>query len=46
MHPSPYLDCSADLPMTQDEKQFFKAVGARIAELRQMVDTVLGQQDR
>lgn len=34
MHPSPHLDCSADLPMTEDEKQFFKALGARIAELR------------
>jgi transcriptional regulator with XRE-family HTH domain len=34
MHPRPHLDCSAKLPMTQDEKQFFKALGARIAELR------------
>ena len=34
MHPSPRIDCSANLPMTQDEKQFFKALGARIAELR------------
>lgn len=34
MHPRPRIDCSANLPMTQDEKQFFKALGARIAELR------------
>ena len=34
MHPRPPIDCSAGTPMTQDEKQFFKALGARIAELR------------
>jgi transcriptional regulator with XRE-family HTH domain len=34
MHPRPQIDCSANIPMTQDEKQFFKALGARIAELR------------
>jgi hypothetical protein len=27
-------DCSDNLPVTQDEKQFFRALGARIAELR------------
>jgi transcriptional regulator with XRE-family HTH domain len=32
MHPQ--IDCRLDIPMTQDEKQFFKALGARIAELR------------
>ena len=30
----PPIDCIAAIPMTQDEKQFFKALGARIAELR------------
>ena len=34
MHPRPQIGCSANVPMTQDEKQFFKALGARIAELR------------
>jgi len=32
-HPRPHLGCSANLPMTRDEKKFFKALGARIAEL-------------
>jgi transcriptional regulator with XRE-family HTH domain len=34
MHPRPQIDCSAGIAMTQDERQFFKALGARIAELR------------
>jgi transcriptional regulator with XRE-family HTH domain len=34
MHPRPQVDCSAGIPMTQDEKLFFKELGARIAELR------------
>jgi transcriptional regulator with XRE-family HTH domain len=34
MHPRPHFNCSANLPMAQDEKQFFRALGARIAELR------------
>jgi transcriptional regulator with XRE-family HTH domain len=34
MHPRPPIDCIAGIPMTQDEKLFFKALGARIAELR------------
>jgi transcriptional regulator with XRE-family HTH domain len=34
MHPRPQIDCIAGIPMTQDEKLFFKALGARIAELR------------
>ncbi len=34
MHARPHTDCIAGIPMTQDEKQFFKALGARIAELR------------
>ena len=34
MRPRPPTDCIAAIPMTQDEKQFFKALGARIAELR------------
>lgn len=34
MHPRPQSDCSAGIAMTQDERQFFKALGARIAELR------------
>jgi hypothetical protein len=38
MHPRPQLDCSANIPMTQDEKQ------QRF--VMQMIDTVLAQQDR
>jgi transcriptional regulator with XRE-family HTH domain len=34
MHPRPQIDCIAGIPMTQDEKLFFKQLGARIAELR------------
>jgi transcriptional regulator with XRE-family HTH domain len=34
MHPRPQVDCTAGIPMTQDEKLFFKELGARIAELR------------
>ena len=34
MHPRPQIDCTAGIPMTQDEKLFFKELGARIAELR------------
>src|SRR6185312_15498744 len=34
MHPRPHFGCTANIPMTQDEKQFFKELGARIAELR------------
>jgi transcriptional regulator with XRE-family HTH domain len=34
MRPRPPTDCIASIPMTQDEKLFFKALGARIAELR------------
>jgi transcriptional regulator with XRE-family HTH domain len=34
MHPRSPTDCIASIPMTQDEKLFFKALGARIAELR------------
>jgi transcriptional regulator with XRE-family HTH domain len=34
MHPRPQVDCSAGIPMTQDEKLFFKELGSRIAELR------------
>jgi len=34
MHPRPQIDCIANIPMTQDEKLFFKQLGARIAELR------------
>lgn len=33
MHPRPHFDCSTNLPMTQDERHFFKALGAHIAEL-------------
>jgi len=29
-----HIDCIAGTPMTQDEKQFFRQLGARIAELR------------
>jgi hypothetical protein len=36
MHPRPRIDCSANLPMAQDEKRF----------VMQMIDTVLAQQDR
>jgi transcriptional regulator with XRE-family HTH domain len=34
MHPRPQIDCIAGIPMTQDEKLFFKQLGVRIAELR------------
>ena len=34
MHPRPQIDCIASIPMTQDEKLFFRQLGARIAELR------------
>jgi transcriptional regulator with XRE-family HTH domain len=34
MHPRPQIDCIAGIPMTQDEKLFFRQLGARIAELR------------
>lgn len=34
MRPRPPIDCIAGIPMTQDEKLFFKALGTRIAELR------------
>ena len=34
MHPRPTIDCVAGIPMTPDEKLFFRQLGARIAELR------------
>jgi transcriptional regulator with XRE-family HTH domain len=34
MHPRPQIDCIAGIPMTQDEKLFFKQLGVRIAGLR------------
>jgi len=34
MRPRPQIDCIAGIPMTQDEKLFFRQLGARIAELR------------
>jgi transcriptional regulator with XRE-family HTH domain len=34
MRPRPPTDCIAGIPMTQDEKLFFRQLGARIAELR------------
>src|SRR5438128_1743983 len=34
MHPRPKIDCIVGIPMTQDEKLFFKQLGVRIAELR------------
>jgi hypothetical protein len=49
MHPSLPIDYIAGIPMTQDERLFFKQLGARIAELRfvmEMIDTVLAHQDR
>jgi transcriptional regulator with XRE-family HTH domain len=35
MHPTTHIDCILGTPMTQDEKLFFKQLGARIAELRE-----------
>lgn len=34
MDPTPTTTPATDRPMTQDEKQFFRALGTRIAELR------------
>jgi len=34
MRSLPQIDCIVGTPMTQDEKQFFRQLGARIAELR------------
>jgi hypothetical protein len=34
MRPRSQIDCIANIPMTQDEKLFFKQLGARSAELR------------
>ena len=43
MQPSPRIDCSANIPITQDEKQFFKALEARIAELCKANGLLIGR---
>lgn len=34
MHPRPRTDCFTSIPMSPDERLFFKQLGARVAELR------------
>ena len=34
MHPRPRTDCFTSIPMSPDERLFFKQLGTRVAELR------------